>query len=386
MLNIPKDISNVLKTFENKGFEAYIVGGCVRDLLLKKEPNDYDITTNAQPNDIKSLFSKTIDTGIKHGTVSVFTETGRIVEVTTFRSDGDYKDGRHPQNVSFVRDIKEDLARRDFTVNAIAYNEKSGIVDFFGGSDDLKSKRLKAVGDPDIRFSEDALRIMRYFRFRSTLLFEGDKKTEKSAISLCKNLSLVSAERIRVELIKTLLGENPDTLSPIIKKGGLSTFGIKTAKNLKKISLLKCNENLRLFAFLKACDCDIDEIKEKLKLSNDFVRYYKKTDAVMFLKSNSSTEKIKLALSLCDLDIFEDFCDYKTCVKGQNFEDIKKKARKIVKSAEPYKLSQLALSGDELKKKGITDKKIGETLQRLIEKVRKNPRLNNKKDLEKFIK
>ena len=193
MFKIPKKIEYVLKTLNKNGFEAFIVGGCVRDMLLGKTPSDFDITTSALPTDIEHLFEKTVPTGIKHGTVTVIIDNSPI-EVTTFRCDGDYNDNRHPEKIEFVSDIKEDLARRDFTVNALAYNEAVGLVDFYNGQDDLRNKILKAVGNPNKRFEEDALRILRLFRFSSVLDFSIEENTLNAALAkghLLKNRKLL---------------------------------------------------------------------------------------------------------------------------------------------------------------------------------------------------
>ena len=174
MLFIPPEIEFIIDRLENNGFEAYLVGGCVRDMLMGIPPHDYDITTSAEPEITLSLFPKTVPTGIKHGTVTVLNK-GFAAEVTTYRSDGEYGDHRRPESVTFVKSLKEDLARRDFTVNAIAYNENEGIKDFFGGKEDINNKILRAVGNPEKRFTEDALRILRLFRFASILGFTPEK-------------------------------------------------------------------------------------------------------------------------------------------------------------------------------------------------------------------
>ncbi|MEE1185167.1 MAG: hypothetical protein UHX92_03715, partial [Acutalibacteraceae bacterium] len=176
MFHLPEKIEYVINRITDSGFEAFIVGGCVRDMLMGKTPNDFDITTSATPEEIQNIFEKTVPTGIKHGTITVVLE-GEPIEVTTFRCDGDYNDCRHPEKVEFVRSIEADLSRRDFTVNAIAYNPTKGIVDLFGGIEDINSKILRAVGNPEKRFCEDALRIMRLFRFSSVLSFEIEEKT-----------------------------------------------------------------------------------------------------------------------------------------------------------------------------------------------------------------
>ena len=208
-IEIPAYINSVIKRYYSAGFEAFCVGGAVRDSILKTTPEDWDITTNALPEETKKLFPdiKTVDTGIKHGTVSLVINR-KCVEVTTYRTDGEYKDRRHPESVSFTRSLTEDLKRRDFTVNAIAYNNEKGIVDPFCGCDDIYNSIIRAVGDPDRRFKEDGLRILRALRFSSVLGF-GIEENTKAAIHKNKELLKdISQERIAAELTKMLVGKN----------------------------------------------------------------------------------------------------------------------------------------------------------------------------------
>lgn len=208
LMNIPLEVKDILNTFHNNGYEAFIVGGCVRDHMLGIVPKDYDITTNALPEEIITLFPKTIPTGIKHGTITVMVNNNAY-EVTTYRIDGDYKDNRHPEEVKFVTNIKEDLSRRDFTINALAYNEQHGLKDFFNGQQDLKNKIIRSVGISDKRFNEDALRMLRAIRFSCQLDFQIHVDTLdsiKNNFSLIKNISI---ERIRDEFSKILLSSSP---------------------------------------------------------------------------------------------------------------------------------------------------------------------------------
>lgn len=196
---------------EKSGFEAYAVGGCVRDGIMNRSCDDIDITTSAKPDELEKILTdnhiRFIETGIQHGTITVLYENSSF-EVTTFRTDGNYCDSRHPENVSFVSDIKEDLARRDFTVNAMAYNNRTGLVDLYGGNDDIQNKLIRAVGDADTRFKEDALRIMRAIRFSSVLDFGIEENTKKALFNNKELLKNVSAERIYTELSKLLMGDN----------------------------------------------------------------------------------------------------------------------------------------------------------------------------------
>lgn len=208
-MEIPEQIEEVLEKLETAGFEAYIVGGCVRDGIMGKTAHDYDITTSAEPRETERVFSdcRVVETGIKHGTVTVLFK-GMSVEITTFRVDGDYPDGRHPSEVSFSRNLEDDLARRDFTMNAIAYSPRRGIIDIYGGETDINARVIRCVGEPEKRFSEDALRVMRALRFSSVLGFDIEENT-KSAIFLKKEtLAKVSKERIFSELKQLLCGGN----------------------------------------------------------------------------------------------------------------------------------------------------------------------------------
>ncbi len=210
-IQVPEKVNRIIETLLANGHEAYAVGGCVRDSLLGREADDWDITTSASPYEVKALFRRTIDTGIQHGTVTVMLDKEGF-EVTTYRIDGEYEDGRHPKEVLFTKNLEEDLKRRDFTINAMAYNKQTGMVDIFGGVEDLKNKIIRCVGVAGDRFDEDALRIMRAFRFSAQLGFTIEAQTEIAAAERAENLKKISAERIRVELTKLLLSKNPDRL------------------------------------------------------------------------------------------------------------------------------------------------------------------------------
>lgn len=208
---LPEKVNIIIRRLQKAGYEAYAVGGCVRDSLLGRTPEDWDITTLARPDEVKALFSHTIDTGIEHGTVTVMLDHEGF-EVTTYRIDGEYEDARHPKQVEFTSLLSLDLQRRDFTINAMAYNEEDGIVDLFGGMEDMKNHRIRCVGNPDERFDEDALRIMRAVRFCAQLDFSIEPDTLRAVAAHAAELSRISAERIRVELTKLLLSDHPERL------------------------------------------------------------------------------------------------------------------------------------------------------------------------------
>ncbi len=210
-IDMPEKVGFIIDRLESAGYEAYAVGGCVRDCLLGRKPKDWDITTNAFPEQVKEIFHYTIDTGIEHGTVTVMLNREGF-EVTTYRIDGKYEDNRHPTEVLFTRNLADDLLRRDFTINAMAYNPGKGLVDLFNGREDLENRIIRAVGDPVKRFSEDALRIMRAVRFSSVLGFDIEEETGKAMKFLSKNLADISAERVREELVKLVMGMYPEKL------------------------------------------------------------------------------------------------------------------------------------------------------------------------------
>lgn len=380
--NIPDNVQKILESIEKAGFEAYLVGGCVRDMLLGKEPHDYDIATSALPENIKNIFPHTADTGLKHGTVTVISD-GMPIEVTTFRTESGYTDMRHPENVCFISDIKEDLRRRDFTVNAIAYNKRTGLVDPFGGEKDINERILRAVGNPDERFSEDALRILRLFRFASVLGFSCEESTLSSALKLAVNLSGVSSERIAEELRKAVNGENTEALSPLIKSGALNFLFINYDR-LQKIKSLPAG-NLKMFAFLYLCSTSPVETAEVLKFSNKEKKYI--TDMMGLLSFELMGNSLEVKYALKDSgDVFEDYLTFLTKTLGKNTERVAETYRKITENGEPYRLSDLNISGDDLKKLGFEGKRIGFILDFLLQKVIEEPGLNTKENLLKIVK
>lgn len=218
IITLPDKVKKIIGILTEAGFEAYAVGGCIRDTLLGRTPEDWDITTSAQPGQVKSLFRRTIDTGIKHGTVTVMLDKEGF-EVTTYRIDGEYEDGRHPKEVIFTRSLREDLKRRDFTMNALAYNDQKGLVDLFGGLGDMQKGCIRCVGDALERFTEDALRIMRAIRFSAQLGYEIEESTREAIVQLAPRLGQISAERIRAELVKLLVSDHPDYLRMAYEAG-----------------------------------------------------------------------------------------------------------------------------------------------------------------------
>lgn len=277
-INLPDNVKKIIDALEQNGFEAYAVGGCVRDAILSREPQDWDITTSALPEQVKKIFPYTIDTGIQHGTVTVMLDKVGY-EVTTYRIDGEYEDCRHPKDVTFTTDLSEDLLRRDFTINAMAYNERDGLVDLFHGVEDLQNGIIRCVGEPSERIDEDALRILRAFRFAAALGFSIDDATMAVFPDKAQNLSKVSAERIREELNKLLISKNPDRLFDAslagvtkvvlpefdaILKGGKDAQGLNGIRNRQAMSSMKTMKAVSLVGSFD--DKDLFTPKEKLIL------------------------------------------------------------------------------------------------------------------------
>lgn len=237
-IEIPEKAKYIIDTLENAGYEAYVVGGCVRDSILGRVPQDWDITTSALPLQVKELFRRTIDTGLQHGTVTIMQgEEG--FEVTTYRIDGEYEDGRHPKDVTFTPNLEEDLLRRDFTINAMAYNDRRGLVDLYDGIGDIERKTIRCVGDPMARFGEDALRMLRAVRFSAQLGYTIEPATRDAITKLAGTLEKISAERIRTELVKLLVSDNPYELKEAYETGMTAVFlpefdrAMQTAQNHK---------------------------------------------------------------------------------------------------------------------------------------------------------
>ncbi|GAA0674994.1 CCA tRNA nucleotidyltransferase [Clostridium cadaveris] len=397
---IPQKVKFILDTLISNGFDAYIVGGCVRDSILNKIPNDYDVTTNAFPDDIMRLFDKIIPTGISHGTVTVLIDKEPF-EVTTFRTESDYLDNRHPSKVFFVKDVKEDLSRRDFTINSMAYNTKYGLVDPFNGVKDLNLKIIRCVGDSSLRFKEDALRMLRAIRFSSQLDFQIDNNT-LSAISENKDLlKNISAERIRDELIKMLLSDkafiainhmiNTKTLKVILPE--LYEI-LLTNKSLNNIDLLPNKLYIRLCylmvplknfklckGLLKHLRFDNNTINLTMKFYDAILKNFNLQDRVSIknLIYNISKNNIFDFLSLLKIIYINDFDHIKLIEKAQlQVED-------IISNKEPLSIKDLKINGNDLKELGIKDGRIiGSILNFLLENVLRNPEINTKNHLLKL--
>ena len=383
MLFLPSDTEYIIETLQKNGYEAYAVGGCVRDMLNSDTPHDFDITTSAEPEAVISLFKKTVPTGIKHGTVTVIIN-GVPNEVTTYRTDGEYRDHRRPDSVIFVKSLREDLARRDFTVNAMAYNKRDGLKDFFGGKQDIQNRILRAVGEPERRFYEDALRILRLFRFSSVLGFNIEENTLKAALEYAPTLKSVSAERIYSELLKTLCGKNPAALKPLTDISGLRFSGLTSDPDYGILPLLG-SADTKLFAFLYSGGADVTAALDFLRVPNKTKKAARDMLTLLNMPFPKTKPEIKEMLYLTSPVSVENYFDYKAAY-GENCENARNMLSEIIENAEPYKISDLKIRGEDLKKLGIRGRETGEMLEALRKYVIPDPTLNTKSRLLEEIK
>ena len=398
IIDLPKNVENIIGSLEEHGFEGFAVGGCVRDSLLKKTPKDWDITTDALPVDMKKIFKKTFDTGIAHGTVTVLMD-GVGYELTTYRIDGNYSDGRHPDSVSFSKNLSEDLCRRDFTVNAMAYSHNKGIVDLFGGRKDLQNGIIRAVGDAKKRFDEDALRMLRAVRFAAQLGFKIDDDTFSAIKEKAKLLSNVSKERIFVELNKSLCGEFAQNIKMVYTSGLYRYIGkefAKLDKNIYNFYPRKFPNKKHMYwaVFLENIE-NVEAVKKILfELKSDNATRNNTYLLVKELKNPlpSSDEDIRWSLHRIGADLF---CDYIEILKSDKknvdildkIDTIENRYSLILKENHAYEISMLDITGKDLMDIGISKgPKIGEVLEFLLKKVIENPLNNEKSSLLRLAK
>lgn len=435
MINIPKDVENVLNILTDNGHKAYVVGGCVRDSLMGREPDDWDVTTDASPKRIKEIFNsfRTVDTGIEHGTVLIV--SGKTpVETTTFRIDGEYSDNRHPDSVTFTKHVEDDLARRDFTINAMAYNHKDGIIDPFGGTEDLGNKIIRCVGDPDRRFNEDGLRIMRAIRFSSVLGFDIEEKTAESIIKNENLLGSIAAERLTKELLKLLCGDNVyDVLTKFRSVIGVfipelklefdfAQYGKKHAYDvwMHTVNTVNNIENdpvLRLTMLLhdtgKIATHKLDENGNSTFRNHAAVGGVIAENILRRLKfSKEYINTVSFLVSVHDKEVPETRIQVKEYIRDlgeKNFIRLMKIRRadksalskgysniadklvfaystfdEVMNNNEPYSLKQLAVDGNDLKKT-VPANEIGDTLNFLLETVIKYPEKNDRAILLELV-
>lgn len=388
-IELPKDVRHIINVLMENGYEAYAVGGCVRDSILGRTPGDWDITTSALPMQVKALFRRTIDTGIQHGTVTVMLGKNGY-EVTTYRIDGKYEDSRHPKSVEFTSNLVEDLKRRDFTINAMAYNDEHGIVDVFDGMGDLKRKIIRCVGKAHDRFDEDALRILRAVRFSAQLGFDIEDDTAKAAKELAPTLVKISRERIHTELNKLLLSGNPDYFSVVYDLGVMKII-IPELENIDAHKLDRIQHFIkktravlpeRYAALLSCVDADTaGRILKGLKLDNatismaaKLVKYYNMNPVVSEaavrhyineVGENDALRIVDFNISICGSEL------------NKGYTDMKKICVMVKERGDCTGLRNLKISGRDLMEAGFpAGKQLGEILQKLLCEVLDNPKFN----------
>lgn len=435
-LEVPEKVEYIIDQLESNGFKAYMVGGCVRDLLSNKVPHDYDITTSALPEDVTRLFDKTIPTGMKHGTVTVVLE-GDMFEVTTFRVDGEYLDSRRPEEVIFVDNLREDLSRRDFTINAMAYNSSEGLQDFFDGELDLENSIIRTVGDSHKRFKEDALRMMRAVRFSAQLGFTIDAYTLEAIRDLNYLIDNISLERIREEVNKILINDsnciellldvglldrfmpevvackgclqnNPYHIYDVLKHTLVATESIKPILYLRLTMLF---HDLGKVPCKTTDDKGIDHFyhhpRESCSLARDIMKrmkYDNKTieKVLTLIKYHDITlntkKSIRKLLSKISKEDFEDLLLVKEAdMRAHNpkylkesletIKNTREKYLEVIKDADCFSLKDLAINGRFLIENGYASqgKEVGLILNYLLDKVIEDPDKNNIHDLTSFL-
>lgn len=435
-INLPQQVNQIIHVLQQHGYEAYAVGGCVRDSILGRVPDDWDITTSATPLETKALFQRTFDTGIEHGTITVLLDK-EAFEVTTYRVDGKYEDSRHPSEVTFTRSLREDLLRRDFTINAMAYNDSEGLVDIFGGMEDLEKKTIRCVGNAMARFGEDALRILRAVRFAAQLGFEIEDDTKKGILELAPTLANISAERIQVELIKILTSPNPRMLKTAYELGITKVilpefdYMMETAQEnphhkysvgehtLKAIENIRADKVLRLAMLfhdiakpiMKTMDANgvahfkmhdskgaemTKQILRRLKFDNDTMNKVARLVQYHDYRMPAEPKNVRRAMNKIGEDLFPYYLEVRKAdtlaqseylqeEKLQNIRDVRACYREILKKQECVSLKTMAVTGSDLIANGMKPgKEIGEVLNKFLEYVIEHPEANEKETLLKL--
>lgn len=395
-MRVPADAEQIIEKLNEHGFEAYVVGGCVRDSLLGKEPEDWDITTSARPGEVKSIFSRTIDTGIQHGTVTVMLNR-QGYEVTTYRVDGEYEDGRHPKSVDFTTSLLEDLKRRDFTINAMAYNSREGLVDAFGGIEDLENRVIRCVGSAVNRFTEDALRILRAVRFSAQLDFRIEDETYEAISIIAPNLEKVSKERIATELTKLLLSSHPEKMKRVsdtgasryvsepfcraaaLNKDELRPLGLLPAvKYMRWAGLLRREQGETAAAILRDLKMDCDTMdKVKILVSRWRIPISAEKPAIRRVMNQIPPDLLDSLLCFQEVFAAELGEGYRETLKA-----VKTLAEEIRRDGDPVNLKELAVDGRDLMAAGMKPgPALGKTLNALMEQVLEQPECNTREYL-----
>ena len=437
MIQLPEKVKCIINTIIQAGYEAYAVGGCIRDSVLGRVPDDWDITTSATPYQVKALFKRTIDTGIQHGTVTVMLDKEGF-EVTTYRIDGEYEDARHPKEVIFTGNLTEDLKRRDFTINAMAYNEEAGLVDVFEGMKDIERKVIRCVGNPRERFTEDALRMMRAVRFSAQLGYSIEEETLAAIRELSPNLIHISAERIQAELVKLVVSPHPENLRIAFEAGitgiilpefdlcmkteqnnphhcyNVGEHTLKSMENIRQDKVLRLamlfhdigkpaaittdDEGIHHFhghpAISEKMACDI---LRRLKFDNHTI--YMVTKLVRFHDYNVEPEEkyVRRAIMKIGEDIFpllfevkradmQAQSDYLREEKEEKLKAFYQVYERVLAEKQCVSLKTLAVTGKDLiEEAGMQPgRQIGEVLNKLLDAVVEEPQKNNREILLKL--
>lgn len=398
-IQLPQPVEQIINTLIEHGYDAYIVGGCVRDAILGKVPNDWDITTSAKPEEVKALFHKTVDTGIVHGTVTVIINHEGY-EVTTYRIDGEYQDGRHPNSVEFTSNLVEDLKRRDFTINAMAYNSVTGLVDAFDGIGDLKKGMIRCVGNPLERFEEDALRMLRCIRFSAGLGFEIEAGTWNAIQKLVPNIEKISKERIQVELDKLLLSGQPEKIAYVYETG-LSKYMFTELDRLARqgqlawilqlLPKVEANHFLRWAAVLYFTERQTAQgILKDLRFDNrtidivsKLVNAFKRTIPRGLVETRKSVSQIGTEIYsywiLMELAIAREAEDVLQAWQAYY--------QQVIDNQDCISLKQLTVNGKDVIAAGVQrGMQVGEILEALLDAVLECPELNEREKLINIIK
>lgn len=394
-IEMPYEAEWIIRKIRERGFEAFAVGGCVRDTLLGRTPGDWDITTSAKPEEVKAIFGKTVDTGLQHGTVTII-KNRKGYEVTTYRIDGEYRDGRHPDSVEFTSSLLEDLKRRDFTINAMAYSHETGIVDAFDGMGDLEKKVIRCVGCPRDRFTEDALRILRAIRFAAQLGFSIEGETYGAIREIAPNLKNVSRERIQVELTKLLTSAHPEKIA-MVEDTGISPYvtgdfplvfqnerermagGSSGPELFSCLASLPPEKSMRWAGFLRHMEPDmVRRILKGLKLDNETVDNGKAMAGSAQTPLGPEKPEIRRFLSRMTPYQFDGCLRLKELDGDPQAEEIRRLWEEIERDGDCVSLKELAVGGGDLLAAGMEGKEIGETLRRLLEMVMEDPSLNRR--------
>lgn len=437
-IKLPASVKMVIDSLQAKGYEAYAVGGCVRDSILGRVPDDWDITTSATPYEVKKVFQRTVDTGLKHGTVTVLAGS-HAHEVTTYRIDGEYEDSRHPKSVEFTRNLEEDLKRRDFTINAMAYNDEVRLVDVFGGMQDLNHHLIRCVGDPEERFSEDALRILRAVRFSAQLNFPIEPNTAAAVRKLAPTLKNISAERIRTELVKLLVSAHPERIRDAYELGitrvilpewdamegvtqntphhkyNVAEHTIRAMKNVKRDKILRLtmlfhdmgkpavkttDENGRdhFRGHALVSEEIARRVMRRLKFDNETVKTVARLVCYHDYRVEATPQNVRRAMNRIGVELFPYYLAVRMAdAKAQSTYQRREKIENIVEMRRLYKetlqqedcvtLRQLAVGGHELMELGMKPgREIGSMLSELLEYVIDDPSRNTKEILCDYVK